>query len=85
MADMDDAERIDRLERVVAAACDIAGAKGVRSIHLRTERRPTYAELLRYRAHASAADLLMTVLADGGIVLWKARQRVRSSGHERSI
>jgi hypothetical protein len=72
-------EEVDPIEGVIASARDLAAAEGVRSIRVQPEQRPTYAQLLSYRARANDAHLLMMVLSDGTVVFWKGHSRPRGS------
>lgn len=57
----------DQLEETVAAICDLVAASPVvRVIHVVTESRPTYPELMCFRGLAQAHGLTLIVLGSGG-------------------
>ena len=62
---------------LITAACRVAGSDEIGAIHVVTSRRPTYAELLRFRQLASARDLELSVDASSVTVRPRKRAEIR--------
>jgi hypothetical protein len=66
----------DDLEPIVIAACHlVASSPSVSAIHVVAEHRPTYREMLHFRALAGDLGLSMTLSGPNGLMLDVSRAR----------
>jgi hypothetical protein len=67
------------IDVLIKAACRVAGSDEIGAIHVVTSRRPTYAELMRYRQLAGARDLDLNVDASSVTVRPHNRREAQCS------
>lgn len=67
-------EALWSIDQVIEIAC-LAGRDTIGSLHVDTSRRPTFAELLRYRQLATACGFTLTLTGSGVVLRPVARAR----------